>query len=63
MKESNLERKQNRLIKKTYYKYGRCVEINMLDISKVFAAGRAALNEGRDLDQAIQEIITKLRKN
>jgi hypothetical protein len=39
------------------------VQMNIMDIHKVFTAGRAALAEGKDLDTAIREIVAVLRVN
>ena len=55
--------KQDKLIEQTYYKYGQGVQINIMDISKIFKAGRVALETGSDLDAAIQTAIAQLRQN
>ena len=43
----------------------RCsgIEINIMDIGKVFAAGRAAAAAGHDIETAIVARVTELRKN
>ena len=62
-KQTKQEKAQDRLIEKTYYKYGYGVQINVFDIPRVFQAGRYALDNGQDLDAAIQAAIANLRQN
>ncbi|MGH9920962.1 MAG: hypothetical protein ACRD6W_19100, partial [Nitrososphaerales archaeon] len=49
------------LIESTYRKHCNGIQINIMDIGKVFAAGRKALEEGRDLDQAIIDFVETIR--
>jgi hypothetical protein len=51
----------DKLIETSFYRVASGVQINIMDIGKVFTAGRAALAEGRDLDTAIREIVEILR--
>lgn len=57
------QKKMDKLIDEAYNRLGKGVQINIMDISKVFAMGRAALTNGTDLDAAINEAIAKLRQN
>lgn len=50
-------------VEASFYRVASGVQINVMDIGKVFSAGRAALAEGRDLDTAIREIVAVLRVN
>lgn len=49
-------------IERAYYRLAQGVQISVLDIGKVFAAGRAALATGADLDAAITAVVAILRK-
>jgi len=58
------EAKRNeRLIETTYYANCSGVQIDMMDIGKVFAEGEKALAEGRDLKTAIVAFVETIRKN
>jgi hypothetical protein len=50
-------------IERIYYRLGQGVQISVLDIGRIFAAGRAAIIGDRDLDAAIAEAIATYRKN
>lgn len=59
-------KKQDRRIEQAYYKVANGIQINMMDIPKVFAVGRQALAEGADdeaLEQAISSFVQKIRLN
>ena len=53
-------------INAAYKVVGNCVEINMMDIPKVFKAGRDAIEAGAD-DEALKarlaEVLQSIRKN
>lgn len=51
----------DKLIEETYYRHGYGVTIDLFSIPKIFAEGRAALAEGRDLDAAIIESIARYK--
>lgn len=57
------QKKMDKLIDEAYNRLGKGVQINIMDIGKVFTMGRAALTNGTDLDTAINEAIAKLRQN
>lgn len=63
MRQTKQEKAQDQLIEQTYYRLGQGVQINIMDIGKVFAMGRAALKAGQDLDEAIKLAISHLRQN
>lgn len=50
-------------IERIYYANFRGVEIDIMDISKVFAAGRKAAAEGRNIEDAVKVAVQQLRKN
>ncbi len=62
-RQTKQEKERDKLIERTYYKYGYGVQINVMDIPKIFKVGRVALETGADLDAAIQSAIVQLRQN
>lgn len=50
-------------IEALYYKRCTGVAINILDIPKVFAAGRAAIDAGQDAEAAIVDYVETIRRN
>lgn len=54
---------QDTLIERAYYRVAQGVQINVMDIGKVFAAGRQALAAGGDLDAAVAAAVAQLRQN
>jgi hypothetical protein len=50
-------------IERIYYRLGQGVQISVLDIGRIFAAGRAAIIGNRDVEAAIAEAIATYRKN
>jgi hypothetical protein len=55
--------KIDKQIEVAYGEVGEGVQIDIFDIAKVFAVGRRAILEGRDLKAAIAEFLSKIRKN
>jgi hypothetical protein len=53
----------DRLIERIYRQNCSGITIDMLDIGKVFAEGRKAAAEGRDLKEAIVTFVETIRKN
>jgi len=53
-------------VSQAYKVVGNCVEIDMMDIPRVFAVGRAAVEAGAD-DEALKaklgEFVNSIRKN
>lgn len=60
------EKKLDRQVEQAYYATCSGVQINIMDIGKVFKAGRQALADGADEEQlraAIVEFVETIRKN
>ncbi len=55
--------KLNKKIEAIYYEKCHGVQINVMDIGKVFAAGRLAAAEGRDIECAVLAFVATVRKN
>ena len=57
--------KDNRdeLVEAAYYRTCSGIQINIMDISKVFAVGRQALERGEDLDSSIRAYVETIRQN
>jgi len=53
----------DKMIESSFRRVACGVQINIMDIHKVFTAGRAALAAGQDLDTAIRAIVAVLRVN
>jgi ribosomal protein L18E len=57
--EKRIDNEINRL----YSQHGQNVQINILDIPKVFKAGHAAVVAGQSLEQSVLDSIAKYRQN
>jgi hypothetical protein len=53
----------DKLVERAYYARCSGIQIDVMDISKVFAVGRAAYAEGRDVEAAIAAFVEEIRKN
>lgn len=53
----------DRQIELMYYRVAQGVQISILDIGKVYDAGRAAIAAGADLEAAIVAAVAQLRRN
>jgi hypothetical protein len=56
----------DRRIEQAYYRRCSGIQIDIMDIGKVFAAGRTALENGADeagLEDAIVQFVETIRKN
>jgi len=51
------------LIDQAYRLYGNNVQVNMMDIPKIFRAGREAIAKGENLQDAVKAAIALYRKN
>lgn len=63
---AKLKLMQEKRIEKAYYRRCSGVQIDIMDISKVFRAGLAALERGADeleLEQAIVDFVQTIRRN
>lgn len=57
---------RERMIEKAYYESCAGIQINIMDISKVFAVGNKALSDGADYDTLktkIREFVETIRQN
>ncbi len=66
MSTAKVKRAQDRLIDRAYSSNCNGIAINMMDISKVFAVGRAKLESGatyNELVDAIKAFVETIRKN
>lgn len=52
---------ERNLIDRVYNENCRNIQINIMDIGKIFAEGHKALAEGRDLKTTIVEFVEKIR--
>lgn len=52
-----------KIVEQAYYRHGHGVQVNVMDIGKIFAEGVAAIKAGLDIDQEIQKIISKYKMN
>lgn len=60
------KRKRNQIdkqIEATFYRTCGGVQLNVLDIGKVFAAGRTAAESGGDIEAAVLAAVAVLRQN
>jgi len=62
-KQSKEEKALDREIDKLYRENCSGIQIDIFDIPKVFAEGRKARAEGRDMKDAIVSFVNKIRKN
>lgn len=63
MKRSKAEQALDKQIERIFYTRCAGVQLNVLDIGKVFAAGRAAAATGADLEAAVIAAVAALRVN
>lgn len=62
-KKSKADKLLDNQIEQIFYKHCSGIQINIMDVSKVFAEGKKAAAEGRDLTQAIVSFVDTIRKN
>jgi hypothetical protein len=65
-RRNKAEREADKRIELIYYRSCSGVQIDVMDISKVFAAGHKAISEGADdtaLEIAIVNFVNTIRKN
>jgi hypothetical protein len=56
-------KKLDKEIERIYYANCAGIQIDMMDIPKVFAVGRSAYTNGRDMKEAIVSYVESIRKN
>lgn len=54
---------RDKQIEQAFYRHATGVQINIMDLGKIHAAGRAAIETGRDLDAAIVAAVAEYRQN
>lgn len=62
-KKTKTEKALDKEIDKIYKENCVNIEIDIMDIQKIFDAGHKAASEGKDLKEAIVAIVQKIRKN
>ena len=62
-KQSKADKALDREINKLYHENCSGIQINIMDILKVFAAARSARAEGRDMKEVIISFVNSIRKN
>lgn len=62
-KQSKADKALDKEIEKVYRENCSGIAIDIFDISKVFAEGRKAKAEGRDMKDAIVSFVNSIRKN
>ena len=51
------------LIERTWYKLASGVQVNIMDIGAIFDGAKAEMAEGATVEEAVQTMISKYRKN
>lgn len=59
MKKTKAERLLDILIEQEYYKQGQNVQINIMDISRIYADCRSAIGRGESLPDAMRSALDK----
>lgn len=62
-RQSKAEKALDKQIEAIYYANCSGIQIDIFDICKVFAAGKKAHVEGRDIKEAIVSFVETVRKN
>jgi nucleoid DNA-binding protein len=62
-KQSKAEKLLEKEIEKIYYANCSGIQISIMDIGKVFAAGKKAKLEGKDIKEAIVSFVETIRQN
>lgn len=63
MKAKSMAKKLDKEIERIYYANCSGIQIDIMDIGKVFDAGRKAAAEGRDIKEAVVAFVETIRKN
>ena len=63
MKQSKASKALDKQIEQAYYKLGNEVQINMMDILKLYSESRASVAAGNSVEQAVGDAIAKYRLN
>lgn len=62
-KQTKTEKALDKEINDLYVKNCANIQINIMDIPRVFAEARKARSEGRDMKEAIVSFVQSIRKN
>ncbi len=62
-RQTNVDKELDRQVEAAYSRHFDCVQVNMMDLTKIMMIGRNALREGRDLDEAMSAAVAQYRKN
>lgn len=62
-RQTKEEKKLDRDIELAWYRLAYGVQVNIMDIPTIFRECRVAVGAGRNLDEVIQECITRYRQN
>jgi hypothetical protein len=62
-RESKAERQLNEAIEQTYYRLAQGVQVNILDIPKIFRDAKIELAAGVSLEQSMPGIIARYKAN
>lgn len=60
---SKAEKAQEKAIEAAFYRHATNVPINIMNLSKISNAGRTALLEGKDLDEAVKAAVELYRED
>lgn len=53
----------DKLIERAYYRVAQGVQINVMDIAKIYRAGHAAAQAGGEVEAAVAAAVAQLRQN
>jgi len=62
-RKTKAEKRLDDEIDRIYRAHCNGVQVNVLDLGKIFAAGHLAAREGRDMTAAILECVARVRLN
>ncbi len=57
------QKQLEKAVEQAWYKLASGVQVNIMDLGKIFDRGVAALKEGKDLDTEIKACIEEYRRN
>lgn len=63
MRQTKADKAMDKLIEKTYYAVASGVQVNMMDIGKIFAESRALIISGMTPETAVASVVAKYRLN
>jgi len=62
-RQTKAEKAIDKAVQTAYSKHFDCIQVNMMDLSKIMNIGRDAIKAGRDLDMAMAAAVPKFRQN